>query len=197
MPCERCGQPGYAAGAELLCATHGGVPDADAVRALVAAGGPSPMWQLVTGGFVLLGVAQAGLQAVNIWALRRVDAGNLDTLPGDTLRAAAESAALARDGLWAWLILFMLWFLMIGAVAERLGFDRRAVLRHWTILVGRVALVPTLVFAALSGPPDGVDQGTGNAIAASMAHILTTALLVAYAVIVWRRLRPAPLPELL
>ncbi|MFC4043725.1 hypothetical protein ACFO1B_35325 [Dactylosporangium siamense] len=198
MPCERCGQPGYAAGAELLCATHGGVPDADEVRALVDAGGPSPLWQVATAGFVLLGVAQVGLQAVNIWALRRADAAHLGLLPGaeDTLRAATEAGLMARDGLWACLILFLLWFLMIGVVADRLGFDRRAVLRHWTILVGRVALVPTLVFAALSGRPDGADWETGNAIAASCAHILTTGLLVAYAVIVWRRLRPAPLPDL-
>ena len=42
---------------------------------------------------------------------------------------------------------------MIGTTATRLGFDRRTTLRHWTVLVCRVALVPTLVFAVLSGQP--------------------------------------------
>ncbi len=207
MPCVRCGQPGYASGADLLCATHGGIPDAAAVEAIVTAGGPSPLWQVLTAGFAALGAAQAALQAVHIWTLRRTDAiiDQVTTLPSDqvadALRSTAASGELARDGLWGYLTLFLLWFLMIGAVATRLGFDRRTVLRHWTILVWRVALVPTLVFAILAGKPDPTDWDAiravnANAIAFSVAHILTTALLVAYTVIIWRRLRPEPLPEL-
>lgn len=207
MPCVRCGQPGYATGADLLCATHGGVPDAAAVEALVAAGGPSPLWQVLTAGFAVLGAVQAGLQAVNIWALRRADAAiyAVATLPraevNDALRAASAAGSLARDALWAHLLLFLLWLLMIGAVAARLGLDRRAVLRHWTILVWRVALVPTVVFSILAGHPDPTDWDAvravnENAIAFSVTHILTTALLVAYTIVVWRRLRPPPLPEL-
>ncbi|MEV4508364.1 hypothetical protein AB0K00_05340 [Dactylosporangium sp. NPDC049525] len=208
MPCVRCGQPGYASGADLLCATHGGIPDAAAVEAIVAAGGPSPLWQVLTAGFAALGAVQACLQAVNIWALQRADAviDDVSTLPrtevADTFRVASAAGSLARDGLWAYLLLFVLWFLMIGAVATRLGFDRHTVLRHWTILVWRVALVPTLVFSVLAGHLDPTDWDAAravnqNAVAFSAAHILTTALLVAYTTIVWRRLRPAPLPELL
>lgn len=208
MPCVRCGQPGYASGAGLLCATHGGIPDAAAVEAIVAAGGPSPLWQVLTAGFAALGAAQAALQAVNIWALRRADTviDHVATLPraevADALRSASAAGSLARDGLWGHLTLFLLWFLMIGAVATRLGFDRRAVLRHWTILVWRVALVPTLVFSILAAKPgpsdwEAIRAVNQNAVAFSVTHILTTALLVAYTVVVWRRLRPKPLPELL
>ncbi|WP_327011020.1 hypothetical protein OHA72_29375 [Dactylosporangium sp. NBC_01737] len=207
MPCVRCGQPGYASGADALCATHGGVPDAAAVEAIVAAGGPSPLWQVLTAGFAALGVAHVALQAMNIWALRRADAviDDVATLSrtevADALRLTSATGPLARDGLWVYLTLFLLWLLMIGAVATRLGFDRRTVLRHWTILVWRVALVPTLVFALLAGHSDPADWAAvravnQNAIAFSATHILTTALLVGYTTVVWRRLRPVPLPEL-
>jgi hypothetical protein len=201
MPCVRCGQPGYTSDAGLLCATHGGVPDAAAVEAIVAAGGPSPLWRLLTAVFAAAGALQAAAQAVNIWALRRADAAVVEvaTLPraevADALRLASVTGALARDGLWAYLILFMLWFLTVGAVATRLGHDRRVLLRHWTILVWRVALVPTLAFSLLAAHPDPADWEAVRAvnqvaIAFSATHILTTALLVAYTGVVWRRLRP-------
>jgi hypothetical protein len=186
MPCVRCGQPGYAPaeGHGLLCATHGGVPDAATVKAIVTGGGPSPLWRRCTGGFVAAGVAQAAIQAVNIWALRRADA------PGFT----TDVAAFARGALWVHLGLFLLWMLLAGSVATRLGHDRHAVLRHWTVLVWRVALVPTIVFSILAGRPGPTDPETAqavddNAVAFSAAQILTTALLVAYTVVVRRRLR--------
>ncbi|MET7421472.1 hypothetical protein [Dactylosporangium sp. NPDC005555] len=193
------------AGGGLLCATHGGVPDAAAVEALVAFGRPSRLWQHLTAVFLAAGAVHSILQVVNIWALHRADAAADTSAPepqaADAFRLATDIGSAARDGLWAYLLVFLLWFLMISATATRLGLDRRTTLRHWTLLVWRVALVPTLVFAILSGRPSPTDWETvravnQNAVAFSAFHLLTTALLMTYVAVVWRRLRPTPLPAL-
>ncbi|MFF5228643.1 hypothetical protein [Dactylosporangium sp. NPDC000521] len=151
---------------------------------------------MATGAFVAAGLAHAALQAFSIWALRRAETA-LDrpatTLPGleDALRTAADAVSLARTGLWAYLACFLLWLLLTGATATRLGLDRRAALRHWTILVWRVALVPTLALAILSGHPSRHTwQAAHAALAFAVFHLLTTALLLTYTVIVRRRLLP-------
>lgn len=222
MPCVRCGQPGYASGAGLLCATHGGIPDAATVAAMVAVGTPTFLWQVFTGAFALAGVGYGLLQAANVWTL-------------SSLLPPGELSRSARDALWAYLTMFLVWFVTVGGIATRLGHDKRIVLRHWTVLVWRVALLPTLAFTLLSDPAStdlsltadsasGADAAAASAavsagasvgasvgasavaeaslavnqaaIAFSTAQVLTTALLVAYTAIVWRRLRPVPLPDL-
>ncbi|MGI5185095.1 hypothetical protein ACQEVZ_53475 [Dactylosporangium sp. CA-152071] len=239
MPCARCDLPGYPTGAELLCATHGAVPDAAAVEALVTAGGtqplpggaprssgdtrpvaggapPSPsgssslgladgtslwpvagggsLWPVVTGAFIAAGLAHAALQAYSIWALRRADAALHDpaTTPplDDAFRTAADAVSLARTGLWSYLACFLLWLLLTGATATRLGLDRRAALRHWTILVWRIALVPTLTLAILNDHLSPTWPAAHAALAFAVFHLLTTALLLTYTTVVRRRLRP-------
>ncbi|MEV4135914.1 hypothetical protein AB0J72_27575 [Dactylosporangium sp. NPDC049742] len=98
--------------------------------------------------------------------------------------------SLARTGLWAYLACFLLWLLLTGATATRLGLDRRAALRHWTILVWRVALVPTLTLAILNGHLSHTWPAAHAALAFAAFHLLTTALLLAYTTVVRRRLRP-------
>ena len=166
-------------------------------------GGPRRWWQVLTAGFVAAGAAHAALQAMNIWALRRADAA-IDTWPRG-LRPPTPARSHHRHRLCrprragAYLMLFLLWLLMIGAVATRLGFDRRTVLATGPSSCG--ASPSCRPWCSRSWPASprrpsfwaAVRAVNQNAIAFSAIHILTTALLIAYTAVVWRRLRPTPL----
>jgi hypothetical protein len=162
--------------------------------------------------FVVVTTLHAALLVVDVLVLRRQDA---------VLRAyEADAATLDRPGtgavfelvdrvgevvtvaLWVTLLMFALWFGVAGRVADRLGRDRRWVLRHWTYLGWRMALVPLVVHLFIEAARDDTppaDPGAFVADALTTNHtevlflslrIVMLALLGAYAVIVWRRLNP-------
>ncbi|UWP86207.1 hypothetical protein Dfulv_18975 [Dactylosporangium fulvum] len=213
--CVRCGAPGYPVpgdGPGPCCARHGGVPSAAEVAALVAGAGPRRpawWWRVCTWLFVAVTVIHIGLLAVHIRVLRRAvavaerfveDPGAI-THPdvAAVLDLAQLLANVLRDGLWVYLVLFVLWFATVGREATRLGHDRHAVLRHWTYHLWRITLVPLIVAVVLAGRvlPDDADPaafrdavvaaGT-TATAFNALRIVALTLVVGYAVVVWRRL---------
>jgi hypothetical protein len=178
---------------------------------------PSQLWQAFTWLFVGLTAAHALILMVNIWALLREDAV-IERFAADPKSVQSPAALAVFDlvegiagllstGLWVYLIVFVLWFATVGRVATRLGHDRRLVLRHWTYLVWRVSIVPLLVFAVIAGRQavpgaedrvafrDAVLGINHTAIAFSIGRIATLGLLVAFTVIVWRRLSRAEAEE--
>ncbi|MFB9185541.1 hypothetical protein ACFFX1_46105 [Dactylosporangium sucinum] len=195
--------------------THGGVPSVAAVAALVE--GPPPRqrspwwWQAFTWLVVVATVAHMAMLVVQIVALRREselvarypdDADALDGADADAVfELVYELGDGLRTGLWAYLIVLILWIGTIGRVAGRLGHDRRVILRHWTYLAWRVALVPLLVFVLIDTRhdlPDPADRaafaaavlGANNtSVAFAAFRIAALGLLLAYVLVVWHRLR--------
>ena len=101
------------------------------------------------------------------------------------------------------LLMFAVWFGVVGRVADRLGHDRRTVLRHWTYLGWRVALVPLVIYLFAEAaraevrPSDRfafVQEALAvnhTAIMFVSLRIVMLGLLAAFVVVVWRRLNPA------
>ncbi|MER7007092.1 hypothetical protein ABT297_29195 [Dactylosporangium sp. NPDC000555] len=162
--------------------------------------------------FVAVTALHAVLLVVAVLVLRRED---------EVLRRyAAEPASIDRPSaaavfelvdrvagavtvaLWVTLLMFAVWFGIVGRVADRQGRDRRALLRHWTYLGWRLALVPLVVYLFVeaardeTGPADRTafvaEALTANHTAAVFAwlRIVMLALLTAFVVVVWRRLNP-------
>ncbi|MET7399195.1 hypothetical protein ABZS66_37505 [Dactylosporangium sp. NPDC005572] len=195
--------------------THGGVPSAAAVAALVA-GPPPPQrspwwWQAFTWLLVVATVGHMATLVVQIVALRRESAlvarypDDPDALDGPdadrVFELVHDLGEGLRTGLWAFLIMLILWIGTIARVAGRLGHDRRVILHHWTYLAWRVALVPLLVFVLIDmrhDLPDPSDRAAFSAavlsanstsVAFAAFRIAALALLLAYVLIVWYRLR--------
>jgi hypothetical protein len=113
-------------------------------------------------------------------------------------------AGAATVALWVTLLMFAVWFGVVGRVAERLGHDRQELLRHWTYLGWRVALVPLVVYlfveAARQEPrPEERSAFVAEALAVNHTAIMFAslrvvmlALLAGFVVVVWRRLSPRP-----
>ncbi|WP_433045064.1 hypothetical protein [Dactylosporangium sp. CS-033363] len=152
------------------------------------------------------------LLVVDVLVLRREDAvlGEYATEAGSMQEPAAQAvfALVDRVGsavgiaLWVTLLMFAVWFGVVGRVADRLGRDRRTVLRHWTYLGWRLALIPLVVYLFAEAARDEVRPTerlafVADAIAANHTAIvfvslrmLMLGLLAWFVVVVWRRLNP-------
>ncbi|WP_433617363.1 hypothetical protein ACQP2P_17695 [Dactylosporangium sp. CA-139114] len=152
------------------------------------------------------------LLVVDVLVLRREDAVLRDYAVAEhTLQSPASQAVFAlvnRVGsavsmaLWVTLLMFAVWFGVVGRVADRLGRDRRTVLRHWTYLGWRLALIPLVVYlfadAARDEPRPAerlafVEEALAvnhTAIMFVSLRIVMLAMLAGFVVVVWRRLNP-------
>jgi hypothetical protein len=205
------------------------VPSADYVAALVGTAEPEPApvqddeddeleekppraLQVYTWLFLVVTILHAVLLVVDVLVLRREDAVlRAYELEPSTLERPATQAVFAlvdRVGeavtvaLWITLLMFAVWFGVIGRIADRLGHDRRWVMRHWTYLGWRLALVPLVIYLFAEAARDGArpaDRTAFVAEALSVNHtgimfaslrIVMLVLLGSYTVVVWRRLNP-------
>ncbi|WP_426504096.1 hypothetical protein ACPPVO_41685 [Dactylosporangium sp. McL0621] len=159
------------------------------------------------------------LLVVDVLVLRREDAVlRLYAFDEHSLRdpgAQAVFALVDRVGsavgiaLWVTLLLFAVWFGVVGRVADRLGRDRRSVLRHWTYLGWRLALIPLVVYlfaeaARTEARPAERLAFVEDALAVNHTAIMFVslrvvmlALLAGFVLVVWRRLNPPARDELL
>jgi hypothetical protein len=154
------------------------------------------------------------LLVVDVLVLRREDAVLRQyAVEEDYLQAPAAQAVFAlvdRVGgavsaaLWVTMLMFAVWFGLVGRVCDRLGRDRRTVLRHWTYIGWRLALIPLVVYLFADAARDEVrpaerfafvqDSLSVNhtAIMFVSLRIVMLSMLAGFVVVVWRRLSPPP-----
>lgn len=164
-------------------------------------------WLLLT-----VTVVHIVLLVVDVLVLRREDAVLRAYAAAEhTLHSPASQAVFAlveRVGsavtiaLWVTLLMFAVWFGAVGRVADRLGRDRRTVLRHWTYLGWRLALIPLVVYLFADAARDEarpserlafVEEALAvnhTAIMFVSLRIVMLAMLAGYVTVVWRRLNP-------
>jgi hypothetical protein len=162
--------------------------------------------------FVVVTALHGALLGVDVLVLRREDAvlrayeADVETLErpatGAVLELVDRLGEAVTVALWVTLLMFAVWFGVVGRVADRLGHDRRWLLRHWTYLGWRLSLVPLVVYLFVEAARDDVRPGDPEAFVAealttnhtavlfACLRIVMLALLGAYAVVVWRRLNP-------
>ncbi|MFG2044149.1 hypothetical protein [Dactylosporangium sp. NPDC048998] len=162
--------------------------------------------------FVAVTTLHAVLLVVDVLVLRREDEvlRRYATEPASIDRPSAVAvfelvdrvAGAVTVALWVTLLMFAVWFGIVGRVADRQGRDRRAVLRHWTYLGWRLALVPLVLYLFAdaardeTGPADRTafvaEALTANHTTAMFTslRIVMLGLLTAFVVVVWRRLNP-------
>ncbi|MFI5910465.1 hypothetical protein [Dactylosporangium sp. NPDC051541] len=154
------------------------------------------------------------LLVVDVLVLRREDAVLRQyAIEEDYLQATGAQAVFAlvdRVGsavgvaLWVTLLMFAVWFGAVGRVADKLGRDRRVVLRHWTYIGWRLALIPLVVYLFAEAARDETRPSerfafvedalavNHTAIMFTSLRIVMLALLAGFVVVVWRRLSPPP-----
>ncbi|GAA3452771.1 hypothetical protein [Dactylosporangium matsuzakiense] len=152
------------------------------------------------------------LLVVDVLVLRREDAVLRQyAIEEDYLQATGAQAVFAlvdRVGsavsvaLWVTLLMFAVWFGAVGRVADKLGRDRRVVLRHWTYIGWRLALIPLVVYLFAEAARDETRPSerfafVEDALAVNHTTIMFTslrivmlALLAGFVLVVWRRLSP-------
>ncbi|WP_432972766.1 hypothetical protein [Dactylosporangium sp. CA-233914] len=162
--------------------------------------------------FLAVTAVHAVLLVVDVLVLRREDkALRQYAVEQDYLQATSAQAVFAlvdRVGaavsvaLWVTLLMFAVWFGLAGRVVDRMGRDRRTVLRHWTYLGWRLALVPLVVYLFAEAARDEMRPAERFAFveeALSVNHtaimfvslrIVMLAMLAGFVVVVWRRLSP-------
>ncbi|MEV8513636.1 hypothetical protein [Dactylosporangium sp. NPDC051484] len=173
---------------------------------------PPARLRVYTWLFVVVTALHAVLLVGNVLVLRREDevlrryAAEPSSIDRPSAGAVFEFvdrlAGAVTVALWVTLLMFAVWFGVIGRVADRQGRDRRALLRHWTYPGWRLALVPLVVYLFVeaardeAGPADRT-AFVAEALAANHAAVIFTllrivmlALLTAFVVVVWRRLNP-------
>ncbi|MFD0576451.1 hypothetical protein [Dactylosporangium darangshiense] len=173
---------------------------------------PPAALRVYTWLFVVVTTLHAVLLVVDVLVLRREDAvlRAYEVEPSTLDRPATQAvfALVDRVGeavtvaLWVTLLMFAVWFGVVGRVTDRLGHDRRTVLRHWTYLGWRLALIPLVVYLFAEAARDEgrpADRSAFVAEALSVNHtaimfaslrIVMLGLLCAFVVVVWRRLNP-------
>ncbi|MGI5242760.1 hypothetical protein [Dactylosporangium sp. CA-139066] len=162
--------------------------------------------------FVVVTALHTALLAVDVLVLRREDAVlrayEVDAATLERPGTAAVFALVERLGeavtvaLWVTLLMFAVWLGVVGRVADRLGHDRRLLMRHWTYLGWRMTLIPLVIYLFIEAARDDVRPAdpaafvaealTANhtAIMFASLRIVMLVLLGSYTVIVWRRLNP-------
>ncbi|MEV6929790.1 hypothetical protein AB0M46_35595 [Dactylosporangium sp. NPDC051485] len=173
---------------------------------------PPAALRVYTWLFVVVVALHAVLLLVDVLVLRREDqvlrayAAEPDTIdrPSTTAVFALVDrvAGAVTVALWVTLLMFAVWFGVVGRVSDRLGRDRRSVLRHWTYLGWRLTLVPLVIYLFIEAARDEVhpsDRAGFVAKALAVNHtaimfaslrIVMLVLLGAFVVVVWRRLNP-------
>ncbi|MEV6924934.1 hypothetical protein AB0M46_10545 [Dactylosporangium sp. NPDC051485] len=171
---------------------------------------------MLTWAFVALSVVYIGLLLADIGVLAAADtivdraaddpASMLTAASARVLRLGDQLNSLTLVWIWVYLAGFIAWTAFSRRRAQRLGYDRRQVLRHWTFVAWRLSLV--LVFAmslvvANRKLPANTDMATLRDAFIGHSHALMgytavriamIGLLSSYVIIVWRRLtdrRPA------
>jgi len=180
---------------------------------------PPAALRAFTWGFLTVTAVHIVLLVVDVLVLRREDevlrAYALDERSVRESGAHAVFALVDRVGsavgiaLWVTLLLFAVWFGVVGRVADRLGRDRRTVLRHWTYLGWRLALIPLIVYlfaeaTRTQARPSERLAFVQDALAVNHTavmfvslRIVMLALLAGFVLVVWRRLHPPARDELL
>jgi hypothetical protein len=172
MRCSLCGRPDAEFGDGHLCVAEG------VVVARTQAAAPASAWRVTS--WVLLAIALAYVIGCTVKIVLLVQ----DYRFVDRLAASASSVDLAdlnrladRERLvnavvqllvLAYLVGFLLWFVMIWRVVVRNGLSPGGVLRHWTVVAWAVSIVVSPVLALLTRTPTIV----GNDLAAARADML-------------------------
>ncbi|WP_432825257.1 hypothetical protein [Dactylosporangium sp. CA-092794] len=167
--------------------------------------------------FLAVTALHVALLVLDLWVLGRQDtllrrweadpAGADQPAGGSILDLADRVAGAVTVALWVTLLMFAVWFGLVGRAADRLGRDRRTVLRHWTYLGWRLALVPLVLYLIAEAARDETrpqDPAAFVAEALTVGHtaamfaalrIVMLALLCAFVLVVWRRLNPRHAPS--
>jgi hypothetical protein len=172
MRCSLCGRPDVEFGDGHLCVAEGVVVARNQGTA------PASAWRVTSWVLLAIALAYVVMCAVKIVLLVQ------DYRFVDQLTASASSVDLAelrrladRERLvnavgqllvLAYLIGFLLWFVMIWRVVVRNGLNPGSVLRHWTVVAWAVSIVVSPVLALLTRTPTIV----GTDLASAQADLL-------------------------
>jgi hypothetical protein len=172
MRCSLCGRPGAEFGDGHLCVAEG------VAVARTQTGSPASAWRITS--WVLLGIAIAyvvmcvvklGLLVQDYRFVDKltanpssVDLAELKRLAGRERLANIVTQLLV----FAYLVGFVLWLVMIWRVVLRNGLSPISVLRHWTVVVLAVSILVSPVLALLTHTP----TVNGNNLAAARADLL-------------------------
>jgi hypothetical protein len=169
--CETCGEDAVGEGAGHACELSGG-PLVPTAAPVLGAGQPPIGWRAVT--WLVFGLAGLHFITAAVYLVLAMQDYTLvqrvTADPGGV--AASEIFALAGQERTAnrifqvvflgYIAAYVLWFFVTRQTAERYGGDRRAIARHWTLTVWRVAIVAAILLRYNPGAQGSTTDLTGS-----------------------------------
>jgi hypothetical protein len=168
--CDVCGANATDAGIEHACKSSGETLAPTGAKSTFGIDQPPSGWRVAT--WLVFGLA--GLHLITVMVrlvllvqdyqlLQRAKADPHSVTASEALALAGQehtAASVFQLIFLGYIAAYLLWFFLTRKTAERYGADRRAIVRHWTLTVWRVAILASVLLTfAPSARVSSTDTG--------------------------------------